>query len=97
MRRMGERECPNAATSPDSALVKAGGGVLMRPRVRAAGFALSCTLLCGLGVPVWVLPCEKCVMPWGERAGSTLCGLGVAGCKGVWVSSCFWGSLLAAV
>lgn len=50
MRRMGERECSNVPTSLISALVKA-GGVLMHPHVHAAGFALSCTFLCGVGVP----------------------------------------------
>lgn len=32
---------------------------VVQPRVHAAGFALSCTLLCGLGVPTWVVPQEK--------------------------------------
>lgn len=62
LRRMGQREGSNAPTSLDSALVKA-GDVLMHPHVRAAGFALSCTLLCWLGFPMWVLTSKKCMTP----------------------------------
>jgi len=87
VRRMGEGERSNAASFLDSALAKS-GGVPVLPCMCAAGFALSCTLSCGRGVPEWALPAEKYVLPRGKRVGSALCGMG-------WLDARGYRSLLA--